>query len=467
MEEKDLFVNEGPDVSQLAEQINKMLGEKQYVRLREALISLPAADISELLGLLPEERLTLTFRLLPKELAAEVFVEMEAEEKEHLITCFSDRELREILDELYLDDTVDTIEEMPANVVARILRNSTPAARRTINELLKYPDDTAGSLMTTEFVALKKDMTVAEAFAAIRAVALDKETVYTCYITDAARHLEGVITVKTMLIASPEDRLSELMETAVIAARTLTDREEVAQTFSKYGLLALPVTDSENRLVGIVTVDDAMDVMQEETEEDFAVLSAVTPTETPYLKTGVFSIFKTRIPWLLLLLLSATFTGMIISSFEEALSACVALTAFIPMLMGTGGNAGSQASVTVVRGLSLGEVEWKDSLRVLLKELRVSLLCGVALAVMSFVKVLLVDRLLMGNEAVTVTVSLVVSLTLLVTVTCAKLVGAFLPILARKIRLDPAVVAGPFITTAIDALALLVYFGVASSLLHL
>jgi magnesium transporter len=356
---------------------------------------------------------------------------------------------------------------MPANVVARILRNSTPAARRTINELLKYPDDTAGSLMTTEFVALKKDMTVAEAFAAIRAVALDKETVYTCYITDAARTLEGVITVKTMLIASPDDKLSDLMETAVIAARTLTDREEVAQLFSKYGLLALPVTDSENRLVGIVTVDDAMDVMQEETEEDFAVLSAVTPTETPYLKTGVFSIFKTRIPWLLLLLLSATFTGMIISSFEEALSACVALTAFIPMLMGTGGNAGSQASVTVVRGLSLGEVEWKDSLRVLLKELRVSLLCGVALAVTSFVKVLLVDRLLMGNEAVTVTVSLVVSLTLLVTVTCAKLVGAFLPILAKKIRLDPAVVAGPFITTAIDALALLVYFGVASSLLHL
>ncbi|MBR5124946.1 MAG: magnesium transporter, partial [Clostridia bacterium] len=356
---------------------------------------------------------------------------------------------------------------MPANVVARILKNSTPAARRTINELLKYPANTAGSIMTTEFVSLKKDMTVKEAFSAIRAVALDKETVYTCYITDAARHLEGVVTVKKLLISDPTALVSELMETSVISAHTLSDREEVAQMFDRYNFLALPVTDSENRLVGIVTVDDAIDVLQEEAEADFAVLSAVTPTETPYLKTGVFSIFKTRIPWLLLLLLSATFTGMIISSFEEALSACVALTAFIPMLMGTGGNAGSQASVTVVRGLSLGEIDWRDSFRVILKELRVALFCGVSLALTSFVKVLLIDRLLMGNEAVTVQVSLVVSLTLMVTVLCAKLVGAFLPILAKKIKLDPAVVAGPFITTAIDALALLVYFGVASSLLHL
>ena len=467
MEEKDFFGGEVQDPSLLLEQITEMLAEKQYVRLRDTLSQMHAADVSELLGLLPEEKLTLTFRLLPKETAAEVFVEMGAEEKEHLISCFSDRELKEILDELYLDDTVDTIEEMPANVVARILKNSTPAARRTINELLKYPADTAGSIMTTEFVSLKKDMTVKEAFAAIRAVALDKETVYTCYITDAARHLEGVVSVKTLLISDTEARISELMDTAVISAHTLSDREEVAQMFDRYDFLALPVTDSENRLVGIVTVDDAIDVLQEEAEEDFAVLSAVTPTETPYLKTGVFSIFKTRIPWLLLLLLSATFTGMIISSFEEALSVCVALTAFIPMLMGTGGNAGSQASITVVRGLSLGEIEFKDSVKVLLKELRVSLLCGIALAATSFVKVLLIDRLLMGNEAVTVTVALVVSLTLLVTVACAKLIGAFLPILAKKIRLDPAVVAGPFITTAIDALALIVYFGVASSLLHL
>lgn len=466
MEELDFFA-EGTDLSLLYDEVVSLLEEKKYVRLREMLAHLPAADISELLGRLPEEKLTLAFRLLHKEMAAEVFVEMEADEKEHLISCFSDRELKEILNELYLDDTVDTIEEMPANVVARILKNSTPAARRTINELLKYPANTAGSIMTPEFVSLKKDMTVKEAFSAIRAVALDKETVYTCYITDAARHLEGVISVKTLLISDPDARLSALMETDVISAHTLSDREEVAQMFDRYDFLALPVTDSENRLVGIVTVDDAIDVLQEEAEADFAVLSAVTPTETPYLKTGVFSIFKTRIPWLLLLLLSATFTGMIISSFESALSACVALTAFIPMLMGTGGNAGSQASVTVVRGLSLGEIDWRDSFRVLLKELRVALFCGIALALTSFVKVLLIDRLLMGNEAVTVQVSLVVSLTLLVTVLCAKLVGAFLPILAKKIKLDPAVVAGPFITTAIDALALLVYFGVASSLLHL
>ncbi|MBO5755288.1 MAG: magnesium transporter [Clostridia bacterium] len=466
MEELDFFA-EGADLSLLYDELATLLEEKKYARIREILNRLPAADISELLGRLPEEKLTLAFRLLRKETAAEVFVEMEAEEKEHLISCFSDRELKEILDELYLDDTVDTIEEMPANVVARILKNSTPAARRTINELLKYPADTAGSIMTTEFVSLKKDMTVKEAFAAIRSVALDKETVYTCYITDAARHLEGVVTVKTLLISDPTALVSELMETSVISAHTLSDREEVAQMFDRYNFLALPVTDSENRLVGIVTVDDAIDVLQEEAEADFAVLSAVTPTETPYLKTGVLSIFKTRIPWLLLLLLSATFTGMIISSFEEALSACVALTAFIPMLMGTGGNAGSQASVTVVRGLSLGEIDWRDSFRVILKELRVALFCGISLALTSFVKVLLIDRLLMGNEAVTVQVSLVVSLTLLVTVLCAKLVGAFLPILAKKIKLDPAVVAGPFITTAIDALALLVYFGVASSLLHL
>ncbi len=467
MEEKDFYTSEVPDTSLLFAQITAMLAEKKYARLRELLLALPPADISELLGLLPEEHLTLAFRLLPKELAAETFVEMEAEEKEHLITCFSDRELKEILEELYLDDTVDTIEEMPAGVVARILKNSTPAARRTINELLKYPADTAGSIMTPEFVALKKDMSVKDAFAAIRTVALDKETVYTCYITDDRRRLEGVITVKTMLLADPEERLSDLMETAVVSAHTLTPSEEVAQMFDRYNFLALPVTDSENRLVGIVTVDDAMDVMHEEAEEDFAVLSAVTPTETPYLKTGVWSIFKTRIPWLLLLLLSATFTGMIISTFEGALSTCVALTAFIPMLMGTGGNAGSQASVTVVRGLSLGEIEFRDTPRVILKELRVAFFCGASLALTSFGKVLLVDRLMMGNEAVTLTVSLVVSLTLFVTVICAKLVGAFLPILAKRIKLDPAVVAGPFITTAIDALALLVYFGVASSLLNL
>ena len=463
MEEKISFLNEDgqPNVDAVLE----MMEAKQFSQLRELLSEFPAADLAELFLDIPDEKDPLLFRILPKEIAADVFVEMDTDAQERLLYSFSDRELGEVLSELYMDDTVDIIEEMPANVVARILRLATPEARKQINELLKYPEDSAGSVMTTEFVRLRKDMTVEDAFLAIRRVAIDKETVYTCYVTDEARHLEGVITVKKLLLSEPDALLSEIMEENVVSLETHTDREEVALAFNKYGFLALPVVDAENRLVGIITMDDALDVMHEEAEEDFAVMAAVTPTEDPYLRTGVFRIFASRIPWLLILMLSATFTGMIISGFESALAACVALTAFIPMLMGTGGNSGSQSSTTVIRGISLGEIEFKDTLRVLFKELRVSILCGVCLAIATFAKVMLVDAYMMGNPQVTPTVALVVSLTLLVTVIAAKLIGCLLPIIAKKVHLDPAVMASPFITTLVDAVSLLVYFAIARTFL--
>ena len=455
----------GEELRPTADTVLAMMEQKQFAALRDWLCEFPAADIAELFLDVPEEKEPLLFRILPKEFAAEVFVDMDTDAQERLLFAFSDRELGEVLSELYLDDTVDIIEEMPANVVARILKNSSPENRRQINELLKYPSDSAGSVMTTEFVALKKTMTVEEAFVAIRRGAIDKETVYTCYVTDAGRHLEGVVTVKTLLLADPEALLSEVMEDNVVSVDTLADKEAVALCFNKYGFLALPVTDAESRLVGIITVDDAIEVLQEEAEEDFAVMAAVTPSEDPYLRTGVFSVFLSRVPWLIILMLSATFTSIIISGFESALAACMALTAFIPMLMGTGGNSGSQASATIIRGLSLGEIGFRDTLRVLFKELRVSVLCGVCLAVAAFLKVILVDRMLMGNPEVTVMVALVVALTLLVTVICAKLIGAALPILADRIGLDPAVMASPFITTIVDVVSLLVYFGVASAFL--
>ncbi|MBE6655475.1 MAG: magnesium transporter [Ruminococcaceae bacterium] len=463
MEEKIVFLNE--DGRPNAEAVVQMMEEKQFSQLRELLSDFPAADIAELFLDIPDDKDPLLFRILPKEMAADVFVEMDTDAQERLLYSFSDRELGEVFSELYMDDTVDIIEEMPANVVARILRLSPPEARKQINELLKYPEDSAGSVMTTEFVRLRKDMTVEEAFLAIRRVAIDRETVYTCYVTDEGRRLEGVITVKTLLLSEPDASLSEIMEENVVSIETHADREEVALMFNKYGFLALPVVDAENRLVGIITVDDALDVMHEEAEEDFAVMAAVTPTEEPYLRTGVFRIFVSRIPWLLILMLSATFTGMIISGFESALAACVALTAFIPMLMGTGGNSGSQSSTTVIRGISLGEIEFKDTLRVLFKELRVAVLCGICLAAATFAKVMLVDAYLMGNPQVTPTVALVVSLTLLVTVVAAKLIGCILPILAKQVHLDPAVMASPFITTLVDAVSLLVYFAVARTFL--
>ncbi len=465
MEQEVLLLSETAD--EKAAVLTTFLVEKRFADARNMLIPMPPADIGMLWDEIDPYFSPLLYRILPKEKAAEVFVEMNAEVQERLIACFSDRELKEMLAELYVDDTVDIIEEMPASVVARILRNSSATSRAQINTLLRYPKDSAGSLMTTEFVRFDKSVTVKEAFAIIRRDAIDKETVYNCYVTNEKRILEGIVSVKTLLISPMDAVIGDIMEQNVIYAETLTDKEDVAKMFDHYDFLALPVTDSEKRLVGIITVDDAIDVLQEEAEEDFTKMAAITPSEAPYLKTSVFSVFKSRIPWLLLLMLSATFTGLIITGFETALASCVVLTAFIPMLMGTGGNSGSQSSVTVIRGLSLGEITYRDTLKVLFKELCVAILCALALGAVSFGKILLVDRLLLQNPAITVTVALTVSLTLAVTVICAKLIGALLPILAKRLRLDPAVMASPFITTIVDAVSLLVYFAVASSLLSL
>ena len=444
-----------------------LVEQKKYRQLRDRLCQMNEVDIAAFLDELDPEQTVLVFRLLPKELAAEVFTCLEdSDDQERLINALSDKELREVLDELYLDDTVDIIEDMPANVVSRILRNTDPSTRSQINQLLNYPKDSAGSIMTTEFVFLHPDSTVEESFARIRKVGLDKETVYTCYVTQN-RVLEGVVTVRRMLLASYETRISEIMETNVISVNTHEDKEDVAQLFSKYDLSALPVVDGENRLVGIITFDDAMDVIEEETTEDFEKMAAILPSDKPYLKTGVVETWRARIPWLLLLMLSATFTGIIITHFESALTACVVLSSFIPMLSGTGGNSGSQSSVAVIRALSLGEVEFADMVAVVWKEIRVAVMCGVCLAAANFVKMMLVDRWLMNNPAVTVPVALVVCLTLIFTVLCAKVVGCTLPMAAEKIGIDPAVMASPFINTIVDALSLLIYFFFATRILGL
>ena len=437
---------------------------KQFQLLKNLFGEMQAADIQELFEELTETQIIVVFRLLPKELAAEVFVEMDSDSQEHLINNFSDKELKAVLDELFADDTVDIIEEMPANVVKRILNNSKANMRKTVNELLKYPKDSAGSIMTTEYVALRKNMTVSQAFELIRKVAIDKETIYTCYVRDVDRKLIGLVTAKTLMISPLDAVIEDIMESNIISASTMDDKEDVAKMFEKYDFLALPVVDNENRIVGIVTVDDAIDVIHEELEEDFAKMNAIVPNEKEYLRTGVFELFIKRIPWLMFLMVSATFTGMIIDSFETALSGCAILIAFIPMLMGTGGNSGSQSSVTVIRSLSMGEVEFKDLVKVIWKELRVALLCGVALAVINFAKIMIIDRAVMG-DAVTVTVALVICITLFVTVICAKLIGCILPMFADKIGFDPAVMASPFITTLIDAVSLLVYFQIAQMVL--
>ncbi len=442
-----------------------LVAQKKFRQLKDLLSNMNEVDIAEFLDELEPEQQAVIFRLLPKELAAEVFTYLEdSEDQEKLIGALSDKELREVLDELYLDDAVDIIEDMPANVVSRILRNTDASTRSQINQLLNYPKDSAGSIMTTEFVYLHPNATVEESFARIRQVGLDKETVYTCYVTQN-RVLLGVVTVRRLLLSSYETRIGDIMETNLLSVNTHEDKEDVAQLFTKYDLSALPVVDNESRMVGIITFDDVMDVIEEETTEDFEKMAAILPSDKPYLKTGVFETWKARIPWLLLLMLSATFTGIIITHFESALAACVVLTSFIPMLSGTGGNSGSQSSVAVIRALSLGEVEFKDMVAVVWKEIRVAVLCGVCLACANFVKMMLVDRLLMNNSEVTVWVALVVCLTLVFTVLCAKVVGCTLPMLAEKIGIDPAVMASPFITTVVDALSLLIYFGFATQIL--
>ena len=452
--------------TKLLEQIEDLIQRKRYAQLRDLLLPLEAADIAALCSELDEERLPLVFRLLPKELAAEVFVELDSDEQEMLIRGFSNTELKEVLDELYLDDTVDIVEEMPANVVKRILKHSDPETRKSINDILKYPDDSAGSIMTTEFVDLKATMTVGDALKRIRRTGPDKETINICYVIDDGRHLIGLLSIRTLLLAEEDDVIGDIMETHIISVQTLDDQESVARMLSKYDFLALPVVDTENRLVGIVTVDDAMDVLQEEVTEDIEKMAAILPSDKPYLKTEPFETFKARIPWLLLLMVSATFTGQIISSFENALAAAAVLTAYIPMLMDTGGNCGSQASVSVIRGISLNEIEFSDLFQVIWKELRVAVICGGALAACNFVKLMLVDRLLFHNP-ITIPVALVICGTMVCTVLCAKLVGCTLPMLAKKVGFDPAVMASPFITTIVDAISLLIYFQFASHVLHL
>ena len=444
----------------LDQTIQSLLDAKKYSSLRDVLITMNPADIAGLFLELSPDSLPLLFRLLPKELAADTFVEMDEESQELLILGFSDRELKEVIDELYVDDAVDLVEEMPATVVKRILRQTAPEMRKMINEILKYPEDSAGSIMTTEYVNLRPEMTVAEALKRIRMTGVDKETIYTCYVTGPDRTLTGIVTAKALLLSQNEQKIADIMESHVISVQTMTDQEQVALMFNKYNFLALPVVDQENRLVGIVTVDDAMDVMQEETTEDIEKMAAIVPSDRPYMRTGIWTTFKQRIPWLLILMVSATFTGMIITSFENALAAQVVLTAFIPMLMDTGGNSGSQASVTIIRGLSLNEIHFKDLFRILWKELRVGILCGTVLAAANFIKLLLIDR-------VSITVAFTVCLTLTVTVILAKLVGCSLPMLAKKIGFDPAVMASPFITTIVDAFSLLIYFQIARLLLGL
>lgn len=445
--------------------LTALLSEKKYATIRDILITMNPSDIASIFDELEEERLPLLFRLLPKELAAETFVEMEPDAQEMLIRGFSDSELREVLDELYVDDAVDLVEEMPANVVRRILSQADPQMRKEINEILRYPDNSAGSIMTTEYVSLRPDMTVEESILRIRRTGVDKETIYTCYVTKD-RTLIGLVTVKDLLLTEDDDTtIKQIMETNVISVNTHTDQEEVAQMFSKYNFLALPVVDAENRMVGIVTFDDAMDVMEDEATEDMEIMGGMTPSDKTYLRSTTFDLFKHRIPWLMLLMVSATFTGLIITGFENALRVQVALTAFIPMLMDTGGNSGSQSSVTVIRALSLGELDFSDILQVIWKEVRTAVLCGISLAAACFVKIMLIDRLLMGNTDITVTVAAVVCITMALTVLVAKVIGCSLPMLAKKIGFDPAVMASPFITTIVDAVSLLIYFGIATILL--
>lgn len=448
----------------LVETIKVLLDDKKFSTLRDILITMKPFDIAAVFENLQDEKMPILFRILPKELAAETFVEMDDETQEFLIHGFSDSELKEVVDELFVDDAVDLIEEMPANVVKRILRQADKDMRKQINELLKYPEDSAGSIMTTEFIVLRPDMTAEMAIKRIRRTGVDKETIYTCYVTDANNKLIGITTVKDLLLAEDDELVKSIMEENVISVTTLADQEQVAQMFSNYNFLALPVVDNENRLVGIVTIDDAIDVIQEEATEDIEKMAAVLPSDKPYMKTSVFGLYKKRAPWLLILMLSATFTSAIISSFEAVLANVLILSSFIPMITGSGGNAGSQASVSVIRALSLGEIHFRSIFLVLWKEFRVSILCGITLAAANFVKLLLFD--LNGQENAFM-IALVISLTLVGTIIMAKLVGSSLPLLASKVGFDPAVMANPLISTVCDSLSLLIYFGVAKLVLQL
>ena len=442
------------------EELRELLETKQYTRLRQNLSELNDADIAAFIESLDEEDLLKVFRILPKSIAADVFSYLEVDNQQMIITGLSDKEAAGIIDNLMADDATDLLEEMPANIVKKLLANASPETRRDINHLLRYPEDSAGSIMTVEYVDLKENITVKEAIERIRKVGVDSETINICYVLDSKRTLVGTVALRYLLITPEDEIIGDIMHENVISLNTLMDQEEVARQFQKYDFTSMPVVDNENRLVGIVTVDDVVDIMQEEATEDMEKMAAIVPSDKPYMKTGIFETFKKRIPWLLLLMISATFTGRIITSFEDALSSCVVLTAFIPMLMDTGGNAGGQASVTIIRGLSLNEIEFNDIFKVAWKESRVALLCGAVLGAGNFIKLLFLDRV--GMQVATV-----VCLTLVITVFIAKLVGCSLPMFAKKIGFDPAVMASPFITTIVDAISLMVYFQIAASMLGL
>ena len=456
------------DYEAIHEELFIMLEQHMIKELRMTLAEMNEYDISEFLGELWEEdqtRMGMVYRLLPKEIAADVFANLEVEEQETIINSVTDTELAAIVEELYVDDAVDMMEELPANVVKRVMRTATPATRNLINQYLKYPENSAGSIMTAEFIDLKKYMSVKEAFARIRRIGEDRETIYVCYVTSAKRRLEGVVTVKDLLLSDDDTIIEDIMDTNIIFATTTDDQEEVSAQFSDYDLIAIPVVDKEGCLVGIVTVDDVIDVMEQEATEDIEKMAGITPSDRPYSRTSVLEIWKNRIPWLMFLMLSATFTGMIMTHFEDALAVQVVLAAFIPMLMGTGGNSGSQASTAVIRSLSLGDIEPSDVVKVVWKELRVAFLCGITLAVINFGKMYLVDRTLLHNPEVTFTVAAIVSLTIVFVVMFAKVVGSTLPIIAEKIGVDPAVMASPLISTITDAVSLMIYFNIARLLI--
>ncbi len=453
----------------LQEEVLQLIQNKKFQALKQVLSEINPADIALILDEIEEKDLPVVFRILPKELAADVFTYMESDSQEFLITKFNDKELKSVLDELFIDDAVDIIEEMPASVAKRILKQTDAATRKIINQILAYPDDSAGSIMTTEYIDLKKSMTVADAFERIRKRGVDSEMIYTCYVTDARRHLIGIVSVKDLLLNEPSAIIDDIMEENIIFANTLDNKEDVAAMFEKYDFMALPIVDTENRLIGIVTVDDAIDVIQEAATEDIEKMAAISPSDKPYLKTGVFSTFRSRIFWLMILMISATFTGAIISSFEEKLTFVPALIAFIPMLMNTAGNGGSQSSVTIIRALSLGDVDFSDVFHVIWKELRVALVCSAVLSVVNFAKMYLIDYLIFHNfdPGRHIQEILVVSVTLFIAVIVAKVVGSVLPIIAKKCGADPAVMASPFITTIVDAVSLIVYFNVAVLILNI
>ncbi|WP_026522379.1 magnesium transporter [Butyrivibrio sp. VCB2001] len=444
----------------LVETLQELLSSRQYTLLRQTISEMNTVDIAAAMSEMADEDSLKMFRILPKDMAADVFADLEMDVQQYIIQSMSDREASNIIENLMADDATDLLEEMPASVVKRILANASPETRADINHLLRYPEDSAGSIMTVEYVDLREDMTVSEAIERIRKKGVDSETINICYVVTKQKILVGTVALRYLLIMKPDDVIGDIMNTNVISIGTMTDQEEAARMFQKYGFTAMPVVDNESRMVGIITIDDVVDILEEEATEDIEKMAAIVPSDKPYPKVGIFETYKNRIPWLLFLMISATFTGAIITGFEDALSAYVVLTAYIPMLMDTGGNAGSQASVSIIRGLSLKEIEFEDIFKIIWKEIRVAVLCGLTLAIANFAKLLLLDR-------VSFLVAAVICLTLLFVVLIAKLVGCCLPMLASKIGFDPAVMASPFITTIVDALSLLVYFNIATRMLHL